>query len=57
MLLCQLPEAFRRLSRLSSPSTAKASTVCAYYLGYITLNSLTRAAVLFSETTALAHLV
>lgn len=26
---CQLPEAFRRLPRLSSPSTAKAFTLCA----------------------------
>lgn len=29
---CQLPEAFRRLPRLSSPLTAKASTQCAYFL-------------------------
>jgi hypothetical protein len=29
---CQLPEAFRRLLRPSSPLTAKASTVCAYSL-------------------------
>ena len=28
-LVCQLPEAYRRLLRPSSPSTAKASTVCA----------------------------
>ena len=28
-LVCQLPEAFRRLPRPSSPSAAKASTVCA----------------------------
>ena len=28
MLICQLPEAFRRLSRLSSPIIAKASTTC-----------------------------
>jgi hypothetical protein len=27
-LICQLPEAFRRLSRLSSPIIAKASTTC-----------------------------
>ncbi len=26
---CRLPEAYRRLSRLSSPLTAKASTMCA----------------------------
>ena len=28
-LVCQLPEPYRRLPRLSSPLTAKASTVCA----------------------------
>ena len=27
-LICQLPEAYRRLSRLSSPIIAKASTTC-----------------------------
>ena len=27
-LICQLPEAYRRLSRLSSPIIAKASTIC-----------------------------
>ena len=27
-LICQLPEAYRRLSRLSSPIIAKASTMC-----------------------------
>ena len=27
-LICQLPEAYRRLSRLSSPVIAKASTIC-----------------------------
>jgi hypothetical protein len=37
---CHLPEAFRRLSRLSSPLTAKASTVCTLSLDYITQNSL-----------------
>ena len=37
---CRLPEAFRRLPRLSSPSTAKASTLCAYLLDHITPNSL-----------------
>ena len=37
---CQLPEAFRRLPRLSSPLTAKASTICAYSLDHITPNSL-----------------
>ena len=35
MLVCQLPEAFRRLLRPSSPLTAKASTVCASLLDHI----------------------
>jgi hypothetical protein len=39
---CQLPEAFRRLLRPSSPLTAKASTVCAYSLDHIILNDLKR---------------
>jgi hypothetical protein len=38
--VCRLPEAFRRLPRLSSPSTAKASTMCAYSLDHITPSSL-----------------
>ena len=37
---CQLPHAFRRLPRLSSPLTAKASTVCAYSLDHITSSCL-----------------
>ena len=36
-LICQLPVAFRRLSRLSSPVIAKASTICTYSLDPITL--------------------
>ncbi len=36
-LICQLPEAFRRLSRPSSPVIAKASTMCTYSLVPITL--------------------
>ena len=40
MLICQLPEAYRRLSRLSSPIIAKASTTCSYSLDPITLISL-----------------
>ncbi len=32
---CHLPEAFRRLSRLSSPLTAKASSVCAFFFDHI----------------------
>src|SRR6201986_636314 len=39
-LVCQRPDAFRRLPRLSSPSTAKASTMCAYSLDHITPRSL-----------------
>src|SRR5580658_76493 len=39
-LVCQLPDAFRRLPRPSSPSTAKASTMCAYSLDHITPRSL-----------------
>jgi hypothetical protein len=39
-LVCQLADAFRRLPRLSSPSTAKASTMCAYSLDHITPRSL-----------------
>lgn len=38
--VCQLPEAYRRLLRPSSPLTAKASTVCAYSLDHTTQNSL-----------------
>ena len=37
---CQLPRAFRRLPRPSSPLTAKASTVCAYSLDHITPSRL-----------------
>ena len=41
-LICQLPEAYRRLSRPSSLIIAKASTTCSYSLDPITLTSLTR---------------
>ena len=34
--VCRLPEAYRRLPRLSSPVAAKAFTVCAYSLDHIT---------------------
>ena len=34
--ICQLPEAFRRLSRLSSPLTAKASALCTLFFDHIT---------------------
>ena len=39
-LVCQLPGAYRRLPRPSSPSTAKASAICAYSLDHITPRSL-----------------
>ena len=41
--VCRLPEAFRRLPRLSSPLTAKASTVCASSLDHITPSNLVTA--------------
>ena len=44
-LICQLPEAYRRLSRPSSPVIAKASTTCSYSLDPITLTPLTRSKV------------
>ena len=37
-LYCQLPEAFRRLTRLSSPVIAKASIICTYSLDPIILS-------------------
>ena len=39
-LVCQLADTYRRLPRPSSPSTAKASTICAYSLDHITSRSL-----------------
>ena len=39
-LVCQLADAYRRLPRPSSPSTAKASAICAYSLDHITSRSL-----------------
>ena len=38
--ICRLPGAYRRLQRLSSPLTAKASTVCASSLDHITPSNL-----------------
>jgi hypothetical protein len=40
MLVCQLPEAYRRLLRPSSPVIAKASTMCTYSLVPITLTAI-----------------
>ena len=42
-LVCQLPEAYRRLPRLSSPVAAKASTMCTYSLDHITPRRLAEA--------------
>ena len=39
-LACQLPEAYRRLPRPSSPVAAKASTACAWSLDHITPSDL-----------------
>ena len=39
-LVCQLPEAYRRLLRLSSPVAAKASTRCTWSLDHITSSIL-----------------
>ncbi len=41
--VCRLPEAYRRLPRLSSPVAAKASTMCAYSLDHITPSGLLEA--------------
>ena len=41
-LVCQLPEAFRRLPRPSSPVIAKASTTCTYSLDSIILRPLAK---------------
>ena len=48
-LICQLPEAYRRLSRPSSPIIAKASTTCSYSLDPITLISLIENQSIFKE--------
>ena len=39
-LVCQLPAAYRRLPRLSSPVIAKASIICTYSLDPITLKAI-----------------
>ena len=41
-LVCQLPAAYRKLLRPSSPVIAKASTMCTYSLVPITLDSVAR---------------
>ena len=58
-LICQLPEAYRRLSRPSSPVIAKASTTCTYSLDPITLMSFRqrhRQGISLSEYFALCRL-
>ena len=49
-LVCQLPEAYRRLLRPSSPSTAKASTICAYSLDHITPKTLESHVLVITDT-------
>ena len=54
---CQLPEAYRRLLRPSSPVIAKASTMCTYSLVPITLTAIGLSiyyCVLMSFTTTLS---
>ena len=46
-LVCQLPGAYRRLRRPSSPDIAKASTVCAYSLDHITPKSRDRTVLIY----------
>ena len=55
-LICQLPEAYRRLSRLSSPIIAKASTTCSYSLDPITLMFLAKLLHCFKEWCQVFHL-
>ena len=49
MCIRDSPEAYRRLSRPSSPIIAKASTMCSYSLDPITLMSLAKHLVIFKE--------
>ena len=53
-LICQLPEAYRRLSRPSSPIIAKASTTCSYSLDPITLTLLPRSTQLSRNVSGLS---
>ena len=55
-LICQLPEAYRRLSRLSSPIIAKASTMCSYSLDPITLTLLSKPLIIIKECLTVFHL-
>ena len=54
-LVCQLPGAYRRLQRPSSPVIAKASTTCTYSLDPITLSP--RAKTAGAKSTATGELV
>jgi hypothetical protein len=51
-LACQLPEAYRRLQRPSSPVVAKASTTCTCSLDPITLSTTRRDAGVFGSRLA-----
>lgn len=55
-LICQLPEAYRRLSRPSSPIIAKASTTCSYSLDPITLTSCNTKSHLQANVCQVSHL-
>lgn len=55
-LICQLPEAYRRLSRPSSPIIAKASTTCSYSLDPITLTSCNAKSHLQANVCQVSHL-
>ena len=50
-LIYQLTEAYRRLSRPSSPSNAKASVVCTYSLDHITPKYLSYMVLIHQEVT------
>ena len=55
-VVCHLADAYRRLPRPSSPSTAKASTICAYSLDHITPSDLE--SYLFNKTgSRMRHLI
>src|SRR5579863_2638433 len=55
--ICRLPEAYRRLSRPSSPSVAKASTMCAYSLDHITPSDLESYKKIQSTGSRMRHLI
>ena len=55
--ICRLPEAYRRLPRPSSPSVAKASTMCAYSLDHITPSDLESYKKIQSTGSRMRHLI